>query len=55
MTNERLAELQAKYPAWDLWFVSQVYGPGTWCAKPAGAKLATGQQELSRRSRPVAA
>ncbi|MCW2931288.1 MAG: hypothetical protein JWM19_2250 [Actinomycetia bacterium] len=43
MTAEdaRLAEIKARWPTWDIWFVRQVYGPGTWCAKPAGAKLAT--------------
>ncbi|MCW2934329.1 MAG: hypothetical protein JWM19_5291 [Actinomycetia bacterium] len=37
----RLAELKARWPAWDIWFVRQVYGPGTWCATPSAAKLAT--------------
>lgn len=40
VTEERLAELKAKYPAWHLWYVSAVYGDGTWCAMPAGAKIA---------------
>lgn len=43
MTSEdaRLADLKVKWPAWDIWFVREVYGPGTWCAKPSGVKIAT--------------
>lgn len=43
--DERLAELQAKYPAWDIWHVRALYGPGAWCVKPADTRIATHQED----------
>jgi hypothetical protein len=39
--DRRKAELQVKYPAWDVWYVRAVYGPTTWCVRPAGTQMAT--------------
>lgn len=41
IVEARLSELQAKYPKWEIWHTSQVYGPGWWNAKPKGAQVAT--------------
>jgi len=39
--DDQLALLRPNYPAWQLWVVRRYIGGTVWCAKPAGAPIAT--------------
>jgi hypothetical protein len=39
--DERLAQLRADWPDWDIWYVLRYLVPAIWCAKPKGAEVAT--------------
>lgn len=39
--DDQLAALKPRFPDWDIWFVREYVGGQTWCAKPAGARIAT--------------
>ncbi len=39
-TDQQLALLRPRYPGWQIWVVHAVYGPDTWCARPAGHPVA---------------
>ncbi len=40
--NDRQVELlRPNYPDWDIWVVTVLYGPDTWCARPKGHPIAT--------------
>ena len=43
--DQQLAELQAKYPGWDVWKVPTYIGPTAWCVKPKGARIAVHRED----------
>jgi hypothetical protein len=42
--DQRLAELMAKYPNWDIWYILCARDPTRWCCRPRGAPKAMRQE-----------
>jgi hypothetical protein len=36
--DKRLAELRARFPAWDIWYTLAAVSPTAWSARPAGSR-----------------
>ena len=34
--DEALADLQRRFPGWEIWYVPLAIGGATWCARPQG-------------------
>ena len=39
--DEQAATIRVQYPEWVIWYVTRVYGPVSWHARPKGHPLAT--------------
>jgi hypothetical protein len=42
--DQRLAEMKATYPNWDIWYIVCARDPTRWCCRPRGAPKANRQE-----------